>query len=66
MSETNGKVRSAWQRKKYVLTWATFLGGMTIGLLTGATLGEYTAFSTMILGVFVAADVTDKKLNGGQ
>lgn len=53
-------------RKKYIMTWAVFLVGSAIAFRSGANLGEWTAFSVMLLGTFAAADVADKKLNGGQ
>lgn len=52
-------------KRKYALTMALFVVGATIAFVTKASLGEWTAFATMLLGTFAAADVTDKKLNGG-
>ena len=59
-----GEVMDTYRlRKKYALTWAVFLGGTAIGWHTGADLGAYTAFSTLILSVFAVSDVVDKKIN---
>jgi hypothetical protein len=63
MSEPNGK-RSAWQRKKYVMTWAVFIVGTGIAVRTNADLHSWALFGTFLLGTFAVADVTDKKLNG--
>jgi hypothetical protein len=52
-------------KRKYALTLGLFVMGAVIALYTKASLGEWTAFATMLLGTFAAADVTDKKLNGG-
>lgn len=53
-------------KKKWVLTLGLFVVGTAIALLTKATLTEWAMFSTLLLGTFGAADVTDKKLNGGK
>lgn len=55
---------SKW-KKKYALTWFLTLVGTAIAFMTGAGLGEWAAFTTLILATFSAADVADKKLNGG-
>lgn len=52
-------------KKKWVLTLALFVVGTAIAFLREASLAEYTMFATLLLGTFGAADVTDKKLNGG-
>ena len=52
-------------KKKWVLTLALFGVGAAIALLTGATLESWTMFTMALLGTFGAADVADKKLNGG-
>lgn len=52
-------------KKKYALSLAIFVVGSALAFKTGAGLGEYTAFATMLLGTFALADVADKKLNGG-
>lgn len=59
-------MRGWWQRKKYVLTLLVFTGGLVIALIDRSSLGEYTAFATLLLATHHAADVTDKKLNGPQ
>lgn len=64
MTTNNGRARRF--RKKYILTLCVFCAGTTIAVLSDASLGEYTAFATMLLGTFGMADVADKKLNGGQ
>lgn len=53
-------------KKKWVLTLGLFLVGSTIAFITKSTLAEFTMFATLLLGTFGAADVTDKKLNGGK
>ena len=52
-------------RKKWAFTWAVFAVGALLAWMTSASLSEYTAFATLLLGVACASDVTDKKLNGG-
>jgi hypothetical protein len=53
-------------RKKWLFTWAVFFVGAVLAWKAGSSLGDYTAFATLILGVACASDVTDKKLNGAQ
>ena len=52
-------------RKKFTLTLMVFVAGTVLAFTTGASLGAYTAFVTVVLAVFGTADVADKKLNGG-
>ena len=52
-------------RKKFVLTLMVFVTGTVIAFTTDASLGEYTMFAATILATFGAADVADKKFNGG-
>lgn len=52
-------------RKKYTLTIAVFLTGTILAFATNASLGEYTYFAAVLLSTFGAADVADKKFNGG-
>ena len=52
-------------KKKYTMAWAAFLVGAVLVFTNLPALGAWTAFSVTILGVFSAADVADKKLNGG-
>lgn len=49
-------------RKKYTLTLLIFAAGTTLAFVQGESLGAYTAFATLILGVFGAADLVDKKV----
>ena len=42
-----------------------YVSGTIMAFLNSSTLGEYTAFAAIIVGIFGAADVTDKKLNNG-
>jgi len=53
-------------KKKFALAvmfWAT---GSVIAFMVHSTLGEYTAFTAIVLGLFAGGDVADKKLNGGR
>ena len=52
-------------KKKWMLTLALFVVGAAIAFLTGASLEAWTMFAMALLGTFGAADVADKKLNGG-
>ena len=49
-------------RKKYTLALLIFAVGSTLALKAGSSLGEYTAFATILLGVFGAQDLVDKKV----
>ena len=49
-------------RKKYTLTLLIFVIGSALAFQAGSSLGEYTAFSVMLLGVFGAQDLVDKKI----
>jgi len=49
-------------RKKYALTLLIFAVGSALAFVSKASLGEYTAFSVMLLGVFGASDLVDKKV----
>ena len=49
-------------RKKFALTLMIFGVGSYLALQVGSSLGEYTAFSVMLLGVFGASDLVDKKV----
>jgi hypothetical protein len=54
-------------KKKWLLTVAIFVCGTVLAFTAdGTSLGEYTAFGAFLIGVFGAADVMDKKLNGGE
>lgn len=52
-------------KKKWMLTVGLFVVGAAIALMTGASLEAWTMFAMGLLGTFGAADVADKKLNGG-
>lgn len=65
MEKQSGRWMKGLGKKKWVLTIGLFLVGSTIAFITHASLAEYTMFATLLLGTFGAADVTDKKLNGG-
>ena len=53
-------------KRKFALTvFITFVGSI-IAFTTGTSLNDWTFFSMAIIGTFGAADVADKKLNGGK
>lgn len=52
-------------KKKFALTCMFWVSGTYIAIDTSAELASYTAFTTIVLGLFKASDVADKKLNGG-
>jgi len=52
---------SRW-RKKYTLTLLIFAAGSALAFKLGSSLGEYTAFATLLLGVFGTQDLVDKKV----
>lgn len=52
-------------KKKFAFALLSLVAGFYIALKTGSALGEWTAFTTMVLGLVFAADVADKRLNGG-
>ena len=52
--------------RKLILTYIVFIVGCVIAFMKGATLGEYTAFATIVLAAYGASNITDKKLNGGK
>ena len=52
-------------KRKFAMALACLVGAFYIALTKGSSLGEWTAFCTMILALIFAADVADKKLNGG-
>ena len=49
-------------RKKYALTLLIWVSGTALAFTSSAALGEYTAFSVILLGVFGASDLVDKKV----
>jgi len=52
-------------KRKFAMAGLCLLAAFYIAATKGSGLGEWTAFCTMILGLIFAADITDKKLNGG-
>lgn len=52
-------------KKKYALAWAIFAVGAVLVFVAPTQLGGWTTFGVTMLGTFAAADVADKKLNGG-
>ena len=53
-------------KKKYTMAWAVFLVGAYVAVTGDASLGDWNAFGVILLSAFAAADVADKKLNGGK
>ena len=49
-------------RKKYTLTLLIWASGTGLAFYMGESLGAYTAFATLLLSVFGAADLVDKKV----
>ncbi len=47
-------------RKKYTLALLIFFVGSILAFRSGASLGEYTAFTGVLLTIFGAADLVDK------
>jgi hypothetical protein len=52
-------------KKKFALACMFWFTGTYIAISAESQLGEYTAFTTIVLALFKASDVADKKLNGG-
>jgi len=52
-------------KKKFSLACMFWATGTYIAVEQSSALGEYTAFTVIVLGLFKASDVADKKLNGG-
>lgn len=62
----NGQRHARWiLKRKFGMALLALAGAFYIAWSQGSSLGEWTAFSTMLLGLIFAADITDKKLNGG-
>lgn len=57
MIEKTGKFR-----KKFALTLLLWASGTALAFHTGAELGSYTAYATLLLGIFGASDLVDKKM----
>lgn len=53
-------------KRKFGMALLAFAGAFYIAITQDASLGEWTAFCTMLLTLIFAADVADKKLNGGK
>lgn len=49
-------------RKKFTLTLLIYVAGTALAFHAGSGLGEYTAFATLLLGVFGSQDLVDKKM----
>ncbi len=49
-------------RKKFTLALLLYVSGTALAFYTGASLGAYTAYAIMLLGVFGASDLVDKKV----
>lgn len=52
-------------KRKYAVTVFCTLFGSIVAIRTNASLAEWTVFAVAMIGAFSAADVADKKLNGG-
>ena len=52
-------------KKKFTLACMFWAAGSGLAFMVGSSLGEYTAFSAVVLGLFKMSDVADKRLNGG-
>jgi hypothetical protein len=52
-------------KRKFGMALLCLVGAFVIAWTQSSSLGEWTAFCTMILALIFAADVADKKLNGG-
>lgn len=48
-------------RKKYTLAMLLFVAGTAQAFFFEWSAGEYTAFAALLLGIFGAADLIDKK-----
>lgn len=53
-------------RKKFTLALLFWASGTALAFTAAATLPQYTAFAAIVLALFKASDVADKKLNGGK
>jgi hypothetical protein len=52
------------KRKHGIAVFCTLFGAF-VAIKSGASLTEWTVFAAAMVGTFGAADVADKKLNGG-
>ena len=55
----NGKKKF---RKKFILTLLLWASGTALAFKVGSSLGEYTAYATLLLAIFGASDLVDKKV----
>ena len=53
-------------KKKFTLALLFWGSGTALAFTVDSSLGEYTAFSAIVLGLFKASDVADKHLNDGK
>ena len=53
-------------KKKFTLALLFWISGTYIAIHAHTGMGEYTAFTTIVLMLFKVSDVVDKKLNGGK
>lgn len=60
------KMPALIMKRKFALTVFCALIASIIAFTTGASLNDWTFFTTFVIGTFGAADVADKKLNGGK
>lgn len=49
-------------RKKYTLAIMLYLSGTTMAFIFEWSATEYTAFAALLLGIFGAQDLVDKKM----
>lgn len=49
-------------RKKYTLSLLIWAAGTALAFIGKASLGEYTAFTGVLLTIFGSADLVDKKV----
>ncbi len=66
-TKVNGSNGGKWVlKRKFGMAVLCLAGAFYIAATQDSSLGEWTAFCTMTLGLIFAADVADKKLNGGR
>ncbi len=53
-------------KKKFTLACMFWAAGTALAFQAGGSLGEYTAFTAVVLGLFAGGDVADKHLNDGE
>ena len=52
-------------KKKFTLACMFWTTGSILAFTADSNLGEYTAFTAVVLTLFKVSDVVDKHLNGG-